>query len=146
MTVVKLEREEANLVEGTVREYLEPYFTDQCPHVARLRDENKPISDSYVHDMRTRMEKYIFPDQLCKVAFADVKRADILDFRSEDPCLPQSPGAEAALVPALSQHDLTRWRIRRREDTSVTWLGRREGSGRIYQLEGDGLLEAAGDC
>lgn len=84
MIVVKLamEREEADLVEGTVRDYLDPYFTIACPHAARLKDENKSISDSYIKDMRTRMEKYIFPDRLCKMTFADVKRANILDFRS----------------------------------------------------------------
>lgn len=66
----------------TLREYLEPYFTEKCPHVSRLRDENKSISKTYISDMRTRMEKYIFPDAICKSPFDELKRAHILDFRS----------------------------------------------------------------
>lgn len=65
-----------------LREYLEPFFTDLCPHVTRLRSEGKSIGDEYIEDQRRRMNKYIFADgKIAEMSVGDIKRAHILDFR-----------------------------------------------------------------
>ena len=65
----------------TVREYLEPYFTPECPHVQRLRGEGKSIGDTYIDDQRGRIKLHIFPDLLSNIHVSDLRRADVLDFR-----------------------------------------------------------------
>lgn len=85
MVVVQeaIEKETKNLTEQTLGEYLQPYFRwTECPHVRRLREENKSISKEYVEDQRKRMERLILPDPISKRAFSNLKRADVLDFRS----------------------------------------------------------------
>lgn len=66
----------------TVREFLEPYFTESCPHTARLRSEHKSIGDSYVNDQRTMMSRHLFDDAtLMGIPLDELRRGDIIDFR-----------------------------------------------------------------
>ena len=54
-----------NQTDQTLGEYIEPFFTwDDCPHVRRLLDENKSITQRYVHDQRKRLEKHITSDHI----------------------------------------------------------------------------------
>ena len=76
-------RNRGNLIDKTLRQYLDPFFLeDRCPHVRRLRDEGKSISPSYIADQRRRMEMYVFSDELVSKSVAELRRADVLDFRS----------------------------------------------------------------
>lgn len=66
-----------------MRELLEPYWDwDRCPHIRRLVSEGKRISPRYAADQRHRMTEHVLPDPLCELPVAEVRRADLLDFRS----------------------------------------------------------------
>ncbi len=68
--------------EMTLREYIEPFFLwDRCPHVTRLREEGKAISEGYVTKQRRRMETYLFNDEIVGLKIGSIRRSDILDFR-----------------------------------------------------------------
>ena len=65
-----------------LREYLVPFFLwDRCPHVTRLREEGKAISEGYVKKQRRRMETYLCTDGIVNLKIGSIRRADILDFR-----------------------------------------------------------------
>lgn len=66
----------------TLREYIEPFFLwDRCPHVTRLREEGKAISEGYVIKQRRRMETYLCNDRIVDLKIGSIHRSDILDFR-----------------------------------------------------------------
>jgi hypothetical protein len=53
----------------SLRQYLEPYYVwDSCPHVARLKAENKQIGRGHVTESRQALEKYVFTDPIAGVA------------------------------------------------------------------------------
>lgn len=66
----------------TLAAYLEPFFTDGCPHVRRLRDEQKSIGSDYIRDQRARIDKHVLGDVLADMNVAKITRGDILDFRT----------------------------------------------------------------
>ena len=66
----------------TLREYIEPFFLwDRCPHITRLREEGKTISEGYATKQRRRMETYLCTDRIVDLKIGSIRRADILDFR-----------------------------------------------------------------
>jgi hypothetical protein len=67
----------------TLKEYANLYYIwETCPHVRRLLDEKKSIGKRHVRIQRGVMEKQIFPDEIVNMKISDIKRADIIDFRS----------------------------------------------------------------
>ena len=65
------------------RDYAEPFFDwDRCPHVRRLREVGKSITERYARFQRSRLQTYIFPDALGRKRMSEVKRVDVFDFRS----------------------------------------------------------------
>ena len=83
--VVEEDQQDNNETAGrsvTLLEYIEPFFIwDLCPHVTRLREEGKSISESYVHKQRRRMETYVRSDTIMDLMMGSIRRSDILDFR-----------------------------------------------------------------
>ncbi|UCF97016.1 MAG: site-specific integrase [Spirochaetaceae bacterium] len=66
----------------TLKQYIEPYFIwDQCPHVRRLLNEGKSITRRYVAIRRMLIKKHILTDSIADRLVADIRRADLLDFR-----------------------------------------------------------------
>ena len=69
-------------VDVNLLEYLQPFFLwNHCPHVTRLREEGKAISEGYVKKQRRRMETYLCSDTIVDLKIGSIRRADILDFR-----------------------------------------------------------------
>ena len=67
----------------TLGEYIEPFFDwDRCPHIRRLLDERKNITKRHAYNQRRWLEKYILTDQLAQKSITEIRRADIIDFRS----------------------------------------------------------------
>lgn len=67
----------------TLRQLLEPYYIwDRCPHVQRLRDENKSVTQEHVKACRALIDKKILTDPIADRAVSDLKRADFIDLRS----------------------------------------------------------------
>lgn len=65
------------------KDYAEPFFDwDRCPHVARLRAEGKHIGERYCSNERRWLVKYVLNSPLGNKRIADIKRGDLLDFRS----------------------------------------------------------------
>jgi integrase len=69
----------ANLSLG---DYLRPFYGPECPHIRRLRDEGKSIGEAYTYGCRQLIKKKILPDPVADVPVQDLRRADLLDFRS----------------------------------------------------------------
>ena len=66
----------------TLKKYIEPFFIwDRCPHIARLREEGKSISESYATKQRRRMETYLCTDQIVELKMGSIRRSHVLDFR-----------------------------------------------------------------
>lgn len=75
--------DEASPGDVTLREYIEPFFDwERCPHVIRLREEGKSISEGYAKKQRRRKETYICDDdKITDLKMRAIRRSDILDFR-----------------------------------------------------------------
>jgi integrase len=70
-------------VHNTLFEYATPYFLwDSCPHVRRLLDENKSITKRHVSIQRGILINHVFSDPIVNKKISEIKRADIIDFRS----------------------------------------------------------------
>jgi integrase len=73
---------ESESIDVALREYIEPFFRwDRCPHITRLREEGKSISEGYAHKQRRRMETYVYGDEIVGLKIGSIKRSHILDFR-----------------------------------------------------------------
>lgn len=66
----------------TLGQYAVPFFTTECPHVTRVRDEGKSYAERTRGHARRRLEMYILPDPLCARTLATIRRSDVLDFRA----------------------------------------------------------------
>ncbi len=65
------------------KDYAEPFFDwDRCPHATRLRAEGKHISERYCKNERKWLVKYVLNSKLSKMRIADIRRGNLLDFRS----------------------------------------------------------------
>ena len=63
-------------------EALEPYYSKDCPHVARLLEEGKTIGGSYIKTCKSLLNKYVLPDKISKIKLEDLRRKDLLEFRT----------------------------------------------------------------
>ncbi len=76
-------REDQELSGATLREVAADYYLwDRCPHIRRLRDENKLISRLRAQSSRRALELYVFTDRIADLPFLDIKPGDCVDFRS----------------------------------------------------------------
>ncbi len=67
----------------TLGEYAEPYFDyDRCPHIRRVLDDGRSITKRYARLQRQTMIKYLFADPFINMPVNQIRRADIIDFRS----------------------------------------------------------------
>lgn len=74
---------DAKLKNLTLREYIEPFYDwDRCPHIRRLREENKSITEYHAKNERARIKNHILPDPIADKIFTEIRRSDILDLRS----------------------------------------------------------------
>ncbi len=69
--------------EPTFKEYSSPFYIwDSCPHIRRLLDERKSITHRHARNQRSQMDKYMLPDIIVQKKLSEIKRADLIDFRS----------------------------------------------------------------
>ena len=69
---------------ATLRQYLRPFFLwDECPHVRRLRDEGKSVTRRYCREQRRLIDNHILTHPIADLKMAAIKRAHIIDFRSD---------------------------------------------------------------
>jgi integrase len=64
-----------------LRDYLKPFYTVDCPHVARLRAEKKQIGQSHIKNQRALLDRYILPDAIAGENVNELRRGHLLDFR-----------------------------------------------------------------
>ncbi len=65
-----------------LRQYIEPFYTwERCPHVLRLRDENKHITKEHVLRQRSLIINHILPDPIADKIVTEIKRGDVIEFR-----------------------------------------------------------------
>ncbi len=69
--------------EPTFKEYSSPFYIwDSCPHIRRLLDERKSITHQHARNQRYLLDKYFFIDKISQIKLSEIKRADLIDFRS----------------------------------------------------------------
>ena len=74
---------EGRLSKITLREYCQDFFLwDTCPHIRRLRDERKTVTQNYAATQRYVLEKHVLSDPIVDSLLRDIKRADIISFRT----------------------------------------------------------------
>lgn len=66
----------------TLREYLEPYFTDRCPHAKRLATEGRPVGALHLKSTRRLLEQKVLNDPIAGLRMGELRRADLFDFRN----------------------------------------------------------------
>ena len=57
---LKVLEERESLTDKTFREYAEPYFTKDCPHLMDLEGEGKTVGEKHVKKSRQILEGVIF--------------------------------------------------------------------------------------
>ncbi len=66
----------------TLRQYSEPFYLwDRCPHVLRLRDENKQITKEHVLRQRSLIVNHILEDPIAEKIVTEIRRRDVIEFR-----------------------------------------------------------------
>ena len=66
----------------TLRRYADPFFIEgRCPHIARLRQEQKSIGVAHINKSRKLLEQHVLADPIAEKPIADIKRGDLFDFR-----------------------------------------------------------------
>lgn len=79
-----MQRDMAGKKNPLFKDYAEPYFDwNRCPHATRLRAEGKHISERYCHNERILLVKYVLDSPIGNKPIADIKRGDLLDFRTK---------------------------------------------------------------
>ncbi len=64
-----------------LREFLRPYFTENCPHCTRFLAEGKSIGEGHVKHSRGLLDHHILTDPIADMVVGKIRRADILDLR-----------------------------------------------------------------
>lgn len=59
-----------------------PFFGSECPRCSRLAEEGRPVTDGYRADCRHIVETDILPDDLASKPLSQIRKADVLAFRS----------------------------------------------------------------
>lgn len=65
----------------TLAQALAPYYTDDCPHLARQLAEGKTVGVRYQKEARRILERFVLTDRIAGIMLADLKRKDLLDFQ-----------------------------------------------------------------
>ncbi len=66
-----------------LRVYIAPFYIwESCPHVRRLQEDGRRITRRHVHGMRRLIEGKILKDAIADRPIREIRRADVLDFRS----------------------------------------------------------------
>lgn len=66
-----------------LRAYLEPFYQwDRCPHVRRLQQDGRRITRRHVDGTRRLIDGKILKDPIADLPVREIRRADVLDFRS----------------------------------------------------------------
>ncbi len=69
--------------EPTLQEYSGSFYIwDSCPHIRRLLDERKSITHRHAKNQRCLLDRYIFTDKISQIKLSEIKRGDLIDFRS----------------------------------------------------------------
>jgi integrase len=77
------EREKRSGPSAILRAYLAPFYVwETCPHVRRLQEDGRRITRRHVHGMRRLIEGKILKDPIADLPVREIRRADVLDFRS----------------------------------------------------------------
>lgn len=67
---------------GTLAVYADPFFTDRCPRVRRLRQEGKSIGTSHIRKSRAYLVNHILTDPIANIPITKIRRRDLYDFRN----------------------------------------------------------------
>ena len=74
----------AGKVSKKLGDYAEPYFVwGSCPHATRLLAEGGHITERYCIQQRRWLVKYVLPSKLASKAITEIKRGDLVDFRTQ---------------------------------------------------------------
>lgn len=68
-------------VDLTLRAWADRFYTEDCPHVSRLRLEGKHYSDRVMADHRGMVKNHLLGDAVAGIQLASLKRSDILAYR-----------------------------------------------------------------
>jgi integrase len=80
--LLELDEEAQRDATVTLGEYAEPFFGPACHYVARKLEEGKTLSTLYVRNNRTYVERFILPDPIAAIPLRELKRRDVLAWRS----------------------------------------------------------------
>jgi integrase len=59
-----------------------PFFTKDCPRLTRFKEEGRYVSPLYIKHVRYYIEKNILPDPLSQKPIHEIRKSDVLAFRS----------------------------------------------------------------
>jgi len=68
--------------ETTLKEWAGPFFGSSCPYTARKKDEGREYSSHYLSDSRDYLEQFVLDDEIADIPLSDLRRRDILAWRS----------------------------------------------------------------
>lgn len=86
----------------TLRVYLEPYYTDQCPRCTRLATDGRPVTDRHRSQQRKRLEHHVFPDPVSTIPVRNIRPRDIEDWKARQVAMGTGARTINATLTALS--------------------------------------------
>ncbi len=65
-----------------LRDWASRFFMAGCPHITRIVDEGKPYAARTLTGNRFVLDRYILTDPIADMKLADIRRSDVVEFRS----------------------------------------------------------------
>ncbi|MBN1835113.1 MAG: hypothetical protein JW820_04625, partial [Spirochaetales bacterium] len=66
----------------TLREFLEPYFGPDCPHVKRVRTDGKSFGEAHRKAMKSQLNRKVLTDTIADRMISSLKAGDFEDFKA----------------------------------------------------------------
>jgi hypothetical protein len=122
----------------TFHKYAEPFFNwDRCPHIRRLREEGKSITQRHAKIQRQRLQKHILSDPFADKRLSEITRADVLDLWSRllTRCSPATVNKALGIVKVIFREALYREEINRDPTAGVGKIKERRKERGIFTSE-----------
>lgn len=65
---------EASMANRSLRDFLEPYFSERCPHCLNRKRMGRPVTEGYRRRMRSTLDLHVLTDRIADMKMRDITR------------------------------------------------------------------------
>jgi len=83
MSRIRELKTESQATSPTLVEYLAPYFTENCPHIARIRADRKRYREDFRKDQRSRLDRLVITHPIAAIPMDQITPGDFEDLKQD---------------------------------------------------------------